>query len=149
REERGGGRLLGRAEAEDRRRPLERLRQVGQRGDADAAADEQRSPHVEPEAVPERAEDRELGARRQRRERTRAGADGLDQEGELAARREAEREGAREHAPERLDRDDRPALTTRHARAPRPRRAAPAARPPAPRAHARSRRRRRARRRGW
>ena len=58
----------------------------GQRCDADAAADEQRPLDVEVEAVPERAEHVQLVAGLERAERTRAGPDRIDQEGELAAR---------------------------------------------------------------
>ena len=62
------------AEAEHGRRTVERLGEVRQRRDPDAAAHEQRPRHVEPEAVPERAEDRDLVAGLERGERLRARA---------------------------------------------------------------------------
>ena len=68
-----------------------------QRRDADAAADEQGPPDVEVEAVPERAEDVELVAGLERAERTRAGADRVDQEGELARGRQAQAHRPRQH----------------------------------------------------
>ena len=97
-DERGGLGVPVAAEAEDRRRLPEHLRQVRQRGDADAAADEQRPRDVEVEAVAERAEHVELVAGVEGAERTRAGADRVDQEGELARGREAEAHRPRQHA---------------------------------------------------
>ena len=62
--------------------------------------------HVEPEAVAERAEDGDLVARRRARRAPRPGPDRVDQEGELAARREAERERPRQHAAGRLEHEE-------------------------------------------
>ena len=61
------------AEAEDRRWVAELLREVRERRDADAAADEERLLDVEPVAVAERAEDVELVARLDRGQRARSG----------------------------------------------------------------------------
>ena len=94
------------AEAEHGRRVLERLGEVRQRRDPDPAADEQRPRHVEAEAVPERPEDRDLVAGLERGERARARADRVDQERELAARREAERHRPRQHAAGRLEHEE-------------------------------------------
>jgi hypothetical protein len=82
-------------EPEQRRRSVERLREVGERRDADTAAHEQRSRDVEPETVSERAEDGELVARVQLAQFSRPGADRVDQERQLTLRREAERHRAR------------------------------------------------------
>ena len=98
------------AEAEHGRRTLERLGEVRQRRDPDPAADEQRPRHVEPEAVAERAEDGDLVAGLERGERARARADRVDQERELAARREAERHRPRQHAARRLEHEELPGM---------------------------------------
>ena len=74
-----------RPEAEHRRRRAERLREVRQRRDPDAAADEERPLDVEPEAVAERAEDVDRVAGLERGERLRPGPDRVEQERELAA----------------------------------------------------------------
>ena len=85
------------AEAEDRRWAAEPLREVRERGDADAAADEERLVDVEPVAVAERAEHVDLLARLRVRQGPRSGADGLEQEAQLSRRRlaEAHRPGKR------------------------------------------------------
>ena len=79
-----------RAEAEHGRRPPERLGQVGERCDPDAAADEQRPLQVEGEAVPERTENVEPLAAPELAERRRSGPNRIDQEGKLPARRKTE-----------------------------------------------------------
>ena len=78
------------AEAEDRGRVAERVREIWKRRDTDAAADEQRPFDVEAVAVAQRTEDCQPIARLQRAERPRSGANRIDQEGELAGRRESE-----------------------------------------------------------
>ena len=70
------------------------------------AADEQRPRHVEPEAVAERTEDVDAVARLERGERTRPGPDRVEQERELARRREAERHRPRQHAARRLEHEE-------------------------------------------
>ena len=75
------------AEAEDGRRPLERLGEVREGRDADPAADQHRTGHIEPEAVPERAEHGELVPAVERGDRRRPGPDRVDEEAELALRR--------------------------------------------------------------
>ena len=74
RDERSSLRMPFRAEAQDRRRPVELRRQVRQRRDPDPAPDEQRPLDVEAEAVPERAEDveRVAGSEGAQRLRSRA-----------------------------------------------------------------------------
>ena len=61
---------------------------------------------VEAEAVAERAEDGDLVAGLERGERARAGPDRVDQERELAARREAERHRPRQHPARRLEHEE-------------------------------------------
>ena len=84
------------AKSEYRGRKAKRLREIRQRRDADAAADEQRPLDVEAEAVPERAEDVDRVTVLERAERLGAAPDRIDQERELARRRETKRERARE-----------------------------------------------------
>ena len=99
--------MIGAAEAEDDgRRAAELLGEVRQRRDADPAADEQRPLDVEPIAVPQRAEHADLVARPEPAERLRPRADRVDEEGELAGRREAERERARQQAPRCLEHEE-------------------------------------------
>src|SRR5438067_8747424 len=93
-------------EAEDRGRAAERLGEIRQRRDADPAADEQRSLDVEAIAVAERAEDRELVAGLLGAERPRAGADGVDQESELARGRQAEAHRSRQRPTRRLEHEE-------------------------------------------
>src|SRR6266545_5260457 len=108
RHELGRLRVPVRAEAEDRRRPPERLRQVRQGRDPDAATDEERSLDLEAEAVAERAEDVELLSRLECRQCARAGADRVDEERELARRRKTEAHGSRQQAPRRLEHEELP-----------------------------------------
>src|SRR5207247_8472709 len=98
RKQRCSFRVVVAAEAEDRRRTVERFREIWKRRDTDAAADEQRLAHVEAEAVAERPEDSDFVARLELGERTRAGTDRVDQERKLAARRETEAHRTRQHA---------------------------------------------------
>ncbi len=87
----GRRRVFGAAEAEnDRRRATELLGEVRQRRDADPAADEQRPLDVEPVAVAERAEHADLVAGPKPAQRLSPRPDRVDEEGELAGRREAE-----------------------------------------------------------
>ena len=98
--------MPGRAETEQGRRLPEPLGQVRQRRDADPAADEQRALDVEVEAVAERAEDADLVAAREPGERGRPRADGLEQEGELSWRCEAERHRPRQQPARRLEHEE-------------------------------------------
>ena len=99
--------MPGAPEAEHGRRGAERLRQIRERCDADAAADEQRPLDAEVEAVAERPRT-ELVAGLELAERARAGADRVDQEGELAGRRQAEAHRPRQHAAGRLEHEELP-----------------------------------------
>src|SRR5438067_11759358 len=94
------------AEAEDGRRVLARVRRVDERRDPDSAADEEGSLDVEPEAVPERAEDVDRLAGIERAQRPGSGADRVDQEGELCGGREAEAHRAREQPAGRLEHEE-------------------------------------------
>ena len=98
--------MVLRPETEHRRRTVERLGEVRQRRDADAAADEQRPRDVEPEAVAERPEHVQLLARLERGERLRARPDRIEQEPELAPRREAERHRPRQRPARRLEHEE-------------------------------------------
>src|SRR5204863_3467007 len=91
-------RVVVAAKAEHRGGTVERFREVRQRRDTDAPADEQRLAHVEAEAVAEWAENRNFVAGLELRERARAGTDRVDQERELAARRETEAHRTRQDA---------------------------------------------------
>ena len=72
--------MLGRAEAgDDARRAAELLGEVRERRDADPADDEKWSLHVEPVAVSERAEDRNLVASFERGDRLCARTDHVDE----------------------------------------------------------------------
>src|SRR5579862_3391283 len=109
RENRRGFGIGGRAEArDDARRAAELVREIRQRRDADPAADEQRPLDVEPVPVAERPEDRDLVAGRQRRDRLRPRPDRIDEESELAGRRDAERERTREEPPGCLEHEELP-----------------------------------------
>ena len=94
------------AEAEDRGRAAERLGEVRHRRDPDAAGDEERPLDREVEAVPERAEDVDRVARPERAERPRARADRIDEERELARRRQAEAHRPRKHAAGSLEHEE-------------------------------------------
>src|SRR5215212_7770950 len=104
--ERGRLGVPGAAEAEYGGRAPEPLREIGKRCDADPAADEQRPLHLEPEAVAERAENAEPVAGLERAERARSGADRVDQEGELAGRREADAHRPRQQPARRLEHEE-------------------------------------------
>jgi hypothetical protein len=96
----------GAAEAEERRRLAERLREVGEWGDADPAADEQRTFDAKPKPLAERAEDPQLVSGRERAEGARPWADRVDQERELALRREAEAHRARQDPTRSLEHEE-------------------------------------------
>ena len=81
-------------------------REVRERRDADAAADEERLLDVEPVAVAERAEDVELVARLDRGQRAGSGPDRLEQEAQLAGRRLAEAHRARQQPSRRLEHEE-------------------------------------------
>ena len=98
--------MLGSSESEDRRGPVQRLRQVRKRGDADPAADEERSLDVEAVAVPERPEDRDPVARLECAESARPRSDRVDQEGELAGRRKTEAHRPRQEAARGLEHEE-------------------------------------------
>jgi hypothetical protein len=93
-------------EADDRRRCAERFGEVRQRRDPDPAADEERAFDVQAEAVAERAEDAEVVAGLELAERTSAGADRVDQERQLAGRRETQAERPREQPARRLEHEE-------------------------------------------
>ena len=86
------------AEAEDRRRGAEPLREVRERGDADAAAHEERLVHVEPVAVAERAEDVDLVAGLSRCERRVPGPTASSRKLSSPGRRLAEAHRSRQEA---------------------------------------------------
>jgi hypothetical protein len=96
------------AEAEDRRWVAEVVREVRERRDADATADEHRLLDVEPVAVAERAEDVELVARLDRGQRPGSWPDRLEQEAQLARRRLAEAHRARQQSAGRLEHEELP-----------------------------------------
>ena len=101
------------AEAEHRRRAAERLREVRQRRDADAAADEQRPRRRRGGSRCRAGRRRAISSPRlERAERPRARADRVDQERELAGRREAEAHRPRQQAAGRLEHEE----LARHAR---------------------------------
>src|SRR5581483_6164741 len=104
--ERGRLGVRVRPEAEDGGREPERLGEIRERRDADAAADEERSRDVEPEAVAERSEDVDALTRLERAERRRPGTDRVDEERELAGRGETERERTRQQPPRRLEHEE-------------------------------------------
>src|SRR4029077_18030074 len=104
-ENRGLG-VLGRPEAEDRGRMLERLREIREWRDPDPSTDEQRPRHVEAKAVPERAEDRDPVARLQLGNRLRSRADRVDEEAELTPGRGAEGERAGQQSAGRLEHEE-------------------------------------------
>ena len=106
RKERGRFRMPVAAETEDGRCVPEPLGEVGERRNADAAADEQRPCDVEAEAVAERPEDRERVAGLQRRERAGARTDDVEQERELVRRRQTERHRPREEPARRLEHEE-------------------------------------------
>ena len=94
-------------EAEQRRRLLERLGQVRERRDPDAAADEERPRDVEPEAVSERAEDGDPLARaRAPRARGCRGPTGSTRKPSSPPGRAAERERPRQRAAGRLEHEE-------------------------------------------
>jgi hypothetical protein len=95
-----------RPEPEERGGAAERCAQIRHRRDSDPAGDQERPRDVEVEAVPERAEHRDHIASSQRTQGARAGPDGVDQEPELALRREAQAHRPREHAPGRLEHEE-------------------------------------------
>ena len=86
----------------------ELLREVRERRDADAAADEQRPLDVEPEAVAERAEDVDRLARLEGASACVPGPIGSMQEGELTGRREAEAHRPRQQPAGRLEHEELP-----------------------------------------
>src|SRR5664279_4766368 len=94
------------AEAEYDGRKAQRLGQVRERRHPDSPTDEQRPLDVEAEAVSERAEDGDRIARFERAQRFRSGPDRVDEERELARRREAERERPRQQAARRLEHEE-------------------------------------------
>ena len=103
RQESGGLRVLDAAEAEDDGRvAAELLGEVRQRRDPDPAADEERPLDVEPVAVPQRPEDADLVAGPEPAECLRPGPDRVDEKGQLAGRREAERERPRQQTAREL-----------------------------------------------
>ena len=94
------------AEAEHDGREAQRLREIRKRRHPDPPADEERPLHVEPVAVAERAEDVDPVAGFEHAERLRARADRIDEERELAGRREAERECPRQEPAGRLEHEE-------------------------------------------
>ena len=99
------------AEAEHDGREAQRLGEVRQRRDADAAAYQQRPCDVEPEAVAERAEEVDALARLQRAERRRPRPHRVEEERQLACRREAERQRPRQQPPGRLEHEELARMT--------------------------------------
>src|SRR5947207_5690080 len=90
--------MRGGSESEERRRPVQRLRQVRKRCYADPAADEERSLDVEAVAVSEGTEDRNPVAGLEGAKSPRSRPDRVDQEGELAGWRETEAHRPRQEA---------------------------------------------------
>ena len=99
---------MRRPEAEQRRRAAEALGQVGERGDADPPADEERPRDGEVEAVAEGARHAVRVTRLEPCDRARPGADRVDEEPELALRRQAQAERARQHPPRRFEHEELP-----------------------------------------
>src|SRR6266516_6956063 len=165
----GGPRVLGTAETKDEGRvAAELLGEIRQRRDPDPAADEERALDVEPVAVPQRPEDADLVAGPEATERLRSRPDRVDEESQLAGRREAERKRPRQQAPGSFEHEELPrhaglevaALEPQQRVRPDPlgagdampagrgqalHRSVPGARRPAPHARSRSRARRRPR----
>ena len=110
RDERRGLGVVRGAEPEQRRRRAEPLREVRQRRDPDAAADEERPLDGEVVSLPERPRhgDPVAGARAPRSHACRA--DRVDEEAELPGGREAEAERAREQPTRRLEHEELPGL---------------------------------------
>ena len=94
------------AEAEERGRGAELLREVWERRDADPAADEKRALDLEPVAVPERPVDVELIARLHRSQRARSRSNCFEQERQLTGRRLAEAHRSRKRAPWGLEHEE-------------------------------------------
>ncbi len=86
---------MRRPEAEQRRRAAEALGQVGERCNADPPADEERPRDGQVEAVAEGARHPDRVTRLEPGDRARPGADRVDEEAELALRRQAQAERTR------------------------------------------------------
>jgi hypothetical protein len=94
------------AEAEERGRGAELLREVWEGRDADAAADEQRALDLEAVAIPEGPVDVELIACFRRRQRPRSRSDCFEQERQLTRRCLAEAHRAGKRTPRRLEHEE-------------------------------------------
>ena len=93
-------------EAEHRGREAQRLGEVGQRRNADAAADEYRTFDVESKTLAERPEDVDRVAAAEPAERLGSRPDRVDQEGKLAGGCETERERPRQEPARRLEHEE-------------------------------------------